>query len=283
MSQPVLSKTHSQPATAGHPRYLWLTYSTVILLAIASAAGVFYPAIYERDAVSWAVQGQGQDFANLVLVVPALLISGLLAMRGSRRAELVWLGVMFYVAYSYVVYAFDLTFNRLFLVYVAVLGCSVYGLIYGLAAGESTSLARALQGKRSVQATRIMLGISVMLFYLLWLRDIVPNLIANTVPAGLLDVGLPTNPVHVLDIGLTLPAMILTVIGLGKGQPISYRIAPALLVFVALMAAAIFSMTVYLMQAGLPGDPALLGVFGVLSGIYLILVIWYLRDTPDHP
>ena len=49
------------------------------------------------------------------------------------RAQLIWLGVLVYLIYTYVTYAFVVRFNPLFLVYVALLGCSLYALIGGLA------------------------------------------------------------------------------------------------------------------------------------------------------
>lgn len=60
-----------------------------------------------------------------------LVASAILAGRGSGRAHLVWLGVLVYLIYSYIIYALSVQFNPLFLVYVALLGCSLYALIGG--------------------------------------------------------------------------------------------------------------------------------------------------------
>ncbi len=72
--------------------------------------------------------GIGQDIANLFVVVPATLIAMHFAFRGSIRATLVWLGLLIYTAYSFIVYAFFIHFGLWFLVYVAVLGLSVFAL-----------------------------------------------------------------------------------------------------------------------------------------------------------
>lgn len=48
--------------------------------------------------------------------------------KGSVKAFLVWSGVPLYLIYAYVIYAFDIHFNRLFLVYVAILGLSFVAL-----------------------------------------------------------------------------------------------------------------------------------------------------------
>jgi hypothetical protein len=112
--------------------WLWLTGPIAVLVAIAAGVGFFSYDIY-RDAPLNAAQAVGQDLITLVVALPALVISAMLALRGSRRAHLVWLGVLLYLVYTYLIYALAIQFNALFLVYVALLGCSLYALIGGLA------------------------------------------------------------------------------------------------------------------------------------------------------
>ena len=57
-----------------------------------------------------------------------MLIALPFAFRGSTRASLVTLGLLIYVVYSYILYAFFIHFGPWFLVYVAVLGLSTYAL-----------------------------------------------------------------------------------------------------------------------------------------------------------
>src|SRR6185295_17406390 len=101
-------------------------------MAVASAAGVFLPDIYAHETASWAAQGVGQDIVNLLVVFPAVLVSAYLMARGSVRGLLVWLGLLIYVIYSYVLYAFFVHFNRLFLVYVSVLGLAFWAFVGAL-------------------------------------------------------------------------------------------------------------------------------------------------------
>jgi hypothetical protein len=81
--------------------------------------------VYARETEDFAAQGVGQDIANLI-AYPILLLLAWAASRGSVRAYLAWLGILIYSGYSYAIYAFDVGFNALFLVYVAVLGLSIY-------------------------------------------------------------------------------------------------------------------------------------------------------------
>src|SRR5262245_16872315 len=98
-------------------RILWVALSLAsgVLMAASSAAGLYWPGAYANETASWAAQGVGQDLANLIVVFPALLIAASFVARGSLRGLLVWLGLLIYVMYSYVLYAFFVHFGRLFL------------------------------------------------------------------------------------------------------------------------------------------------------------------------
>ena len=97
-----------------HPLGYWLSGGLIILLAAASAAGLFIPGLY-HDTPNWIAQTRGTDLVTLVVAIPALAASLILAARGSPRAQITWLGVLGYIFYMYVVYTFDVAFNWLFL------------------------------------------------------------------------------------------------------------------------------------------------------------------------
>src|SRR5215208_1522571 len=85
--------------------WLWLTAPIALLLAVAAGSGLFVEGLY-RDPPSLVAQAIGQDLVTLVVALPALVISAILASRGSARGHLVWLGVLGYVLYTYATYAF---------------------------------------------------------------------------------------------------------------------------------------------------------------------------------
>ena len=126
-----VKQIHSAPPTTVEavsisPRrttiWLWLTAPITILLAIAGGSGVLVEDLY-RDNPSLVAQAFGQDLITLAVALPALVISAIFAGRGSTRGRLVWLGVVAYVVYTYVTYAFGIRFNPLFLAYLALLAC----------------------------------------------------------------------------------------------------------------------------------------------------------------
>ena len=68
--------------------WLWLSGPIAFLAAIAAGVGFFIDDLY-RDAPLNAAQAVGQDLITLVVALPTLLISAILATRGSRRAHMV--------------------------------------------------------------------------------------------------------------------------------------------------------------------------------------------------
>ncbi|HLO13359.1 MAG TPA: hypothetical protein VK206_00925 [Anaerolineales bacterium] len=164
--------------------WLWFTVPVAILLALASGSGVFRSTLY-RDNPSLLAQAIGQDFISLVVVFPTLIISAVFASRGSPRARLVWLGALAYLVYTYASFAFDIRFNSLFLVYVALLGCSLYALIGGISTANMAEIKTYFTEKTPVKAVSIYLALIAVLFYFVWLGEIVPALIAGQIPQNM--------------------------------------------------------------------------------------------------
>ncbi|MEJ2151160.1 MAG: hypothetical protein P8Z40_17050 [Chloroflexota bacterium] len=262
----------------GHSQwYLWLTVPIVILLAVAAGGGLFVGGLY-RDSPNLVAQAVGQDAITLAVALPTLAISGFLASRGFRRARLVWLGGLIYTVYTYVGYAFSVRFNPLFLVYVALLGCSTYALIGGLVATDMAALKAAFTERTPVKAVSIFLGVLAALFYLLWLSDAVPATLSGNPSQSLIDAGTPTNFVHVLDMAWMLPAAIIAAVSLWRGKPLGYTLAGAVLTFLVLLALAVLSMVVVMVRAAQPVVIPQVGVFGVVFVLSAALLVGFLRN-----
>jgi hypothetical protein len=107
---------------------LWLSILSALLVLIASSAGLFLTSIYARETMSWTVQAYGQDIANIAAAA-TLFIAVFFVNKESVKAFLVWIGVLIALIYPYIIYAFDIHFNSLFLVYVAIVGLSFYTLL----------------------------------------------------------------------------------------------------------------------------------------------------------
>jgi hypothetical protein len=235
--------------------WLRMVLPIALLAWVGSILGLaFEDAIYGRETANWAAQSVGQDIANLV-AFPVLLSAAFLAARGSVRALVISIGLLIYSAYTYAIYTFALHFGPLFLVWVAVFGLSVYTLIGALVSVNAPEVRSVLAGGPGERfAARLLIGVGSV-FTLLWLSEIVPAMATGTTPEALKDVGLLTNPVHVLDLALLLPALIIAGRLLRLGRPIAYVLAPALLIATFFLALGIISLMVVSAARGLESAP----------------------------
>jgi hypothetical protein len=258
------------------PIWLWLSVPIAILAMAGSVVGIaFEDRIYGQETANWAAQSVGQDIANLVAYAVLLLLA-LLAGRGSVRAYLAWTGVLVYSVYTYAIYVFDIHFGPLFLVWLAVFGLSVYALIGAVANVDPERVRATLTGRAPVRSTGgVLIGIGAA-FALLWLSEIIPPLFSGTVPQAVAEAGVPTNPVHVLDLALFLPGAILAGVLLTRRRAWGYVLAPTILVAMIMLALGIVSLMVVL---SVRGEASSLGVgvgIGVLALVELLVVVRFL-------
>jgi hypothetical protein len=257
--------------------WLRLTAPIAVLMAIAAASGLFIPGLY-RDAPSLVAQAVGQDAITLVVALPALAVTALFAGRGSKRARLVWLGMLVYVAYTYASYAFGIRFNPLFLIYVALLGCSTYALIGALTTTDLVGIKAAFTERTPVRSVSIFLLVVAALFYLIWLAEAIPASLSGIPPQSVQEDGTPTNVIHVLDMAWLLPAMAIAAVSLWHKRPVGYTLAPALLANLVFLPLAILSMILFQARGGEPVALPLVMIFLALFGVSIGMLIWLLKN-----
>ena len=257
---------------------LWLSAIDALLVLTASASGIFLKSIYARETPSWAVQGIGQDIVNLIAAV-VLFIAIYFVNKGSFKAFLIWSGVLLYLIYAYVIYAFDVHFNSLFLVYVAILGLSFYALVVSVIHVHLDDMQAYFSAKTKARVVSVFLLVLGILFYLLWLREEIPALLTGKIPQSVLQANLPTNPVHVLDLGLYLPAMLITGLLLWRRKLLGYLLAGPLLVFSILTGCAILAIFLVMSSKGMPTNVAIEAFLVVIIVVSLVLSVLFLREV----
>jgi hypothetical protein len=272
----------SQPTeatAAASPLDRRILAASVVITALglaASAAGVWLDFPYARETPSWAAQGRGQDAFNLVLF-PVLAAVGLGAARGSLRAYLAWLGLLIYSAYSYLLYAGYVHYGPLFLVYVATFSASAFALGWGVLRLDAARMSQALAGGRPAPAGSFLIAVAG-LFLALDLAINLTALAGGTVPQAIVETGLPVDPVHLLDMGLMLPASLAAGVSLLRGGRFGAAAVVPLLVFLGAMALAVGTMFVAMSLAGLPVAWPMVGVFAAAAAISLALAAGLARQ-----
>jgi len=99
----------------------------------------------------------------------------------------------------------------------------------------------------------------------------------NTTPKSIIESGLLINPVHVLDIAICLPALILTGIALIKRKNVGFLMASTMLIFCIFMSVAIAAMVFVMKSRGMEADLNLTVIFGIITVISTVFLVQYLR------
>jgi hypothetical protein len=237
-----------------------LALLTAVLLLVTSVAGLLYGqrGLYTPDPATLPTF-LGQDAVTLTVGLPLLLVSVRLARRGSARGLLLWLGVDFYLAYSYLYYPLSPEFNPLYLAYLAIVSMSGYGLL-ALLLGTDADAVRARFSSRT--PARPLGGFMVAmgaLFAAKWVSAIVADLLAGTAPG---HVALTVWP---LDLIVALPALFWGGIWLWRRQAWGYVVAGLLLLKMALLGVTLVLNSWLVTLWGQPLDPTL--PFYILIGL----------------
>jgi hypothetical protein len=248
----------------------WMVAATIAVAVLAtttSLLGLVTPWPYESETANWALQAQGQDVGNLAAV--ATLLIGMMgaARGGSVRAFQIWIGSLLYLAYAFVIYAMGVHFGALFLPYVAVLGLCAYTLLFGLL-GWSGNVVVAPRPRTLGVAVVSVIAVA---FGLLWLGSIAGALAAGHPPAELTEAGLAANPVHVLDLALVLPGMLIVAIRACTHRPGGDLLLAPWLVFAALMANSIVAAMLF--AEAPPAPLILLALITVISAAAATIVL----------
>jgi hypothetical protein len=254
--------------------FLRLATLLVPLLGFAALVGVTWRGVY-RDPEVIASQAVGQDWVTLLLAVPMLAFAVVHAARGSRLAWIAALGVVGYAAYGYALYAFGTRHNELFLVYVAILGASVWALIAGFQA-----VPPARGDRRPRLAWRwiggFFVGIAVV-FAAIWLSEIVPALFRRETPATVIEWGTPTNGVHVLDLAFVLPILAWIGTRLWRRDERAVVAGGVLLFKITTLGIAILAMGAMQAVDGQVVDLGLVSVFVAVTTVAIAAAVHYTR------
>jgi hypothetical protein len=270
-------------ADAGLPR-VWavLSVAAALLSMLGSIVSLLAPSsVYGNETSLLADAATAQDLVGLVIVSPLLLVLAALAVRGSLRSWLCWLGLLSFTVYNYAIYAFSIHFGALFLVWVAVLGLALFALIGGLTALRMSTV----KGRLAAAPVRLpgwFLIVIAMLFVMLWLSEIVPDLVAGRGSTSAADWEVPTNPVHVLDLAFFLPAVFVSGVLLLRRHRFGYTTAPAQLIFLELTCLPILVTPVVANARGHDPGWSVLVPIGVIAAATLVVLWRFLRANSAH-
>jgi hypothetical protein len=261
----------------------WLSGALALVTALAAAATFFIPGVLRGPAV---MNGSARGTALVILVVgvPALLIAMWSAANGSIRALIVWLGVIAYLSYNAVMFAFATPFNQLFLLYMAMFSLCFWSATSILHRVDVEALRARFSRRLPVRGLVAYALVVVALNGLVWLRNVVPSVLSSTPPSWLDGTGLGTHPVYVLDLAFWLPLMAVAAIWLWRRRPWGYVLVGSILTMWVIESVGV-AVDQWMGSAADPASTvasaAMTPVFAVLALVGLIPVYFYFRHLND--
>ena len=248
-----------------------------ILILFVSGSALYTSGFYSVESPYWQQQCYSQDLIDLALIVPLLMISALLMLNGNKIGKLIWPGVMIYLIYTFLIYCFDVRFNSFFIEYCIILGLSVYGFMFFLYKRVFENTTAPHSKTKLTTLIAIFFTITSVMFYFLWLTEIVPALRSHTIPATIVKAGLLTNPVHVIDLSIILPLFMIIAVLLFRNNRLGYILTPYLLIFSILM-----DLTIAMLNLIMKESFALSAGFLILGTFTLILFMTFAKQSSEN-
>ena len=233
----------------------WLSPLIALLAAIAAGLGLFWQdggsafafttlhgqsvqiyghGLYHYDTPLIALGNQAGDAVTLVLGIPLLVLSLLLAWRGSLWGRLGLSGTLAYFLYYYGSLAFGAAYNPLFLLYVALFSASLFGVVLALTSFDLAALPGYFSAHLPRRAIAVLLFAAGLPLLLVWLGlSLVPALLQGEAPAEVASY--TTLITHAVDLGVLVPTLFLTGVLLLRRVPLGYLLAAMILIFTAIL------------------------------------------------
>jgi len=231
------------------PAYIF-SVLIAVLAAIASIGGLLLDGLY-RDNTFVKTTWLGNDAVTLFLAVPILVAALIFSSRGSLKAQLVWMGMLDYMLYNFAFYLFGAAFNWFFLIYVALVGLSIFALIFGLTNLDVNKISQQFREKTPVKWIGgyflfVASGLTLIYFMLS-----ITFIATGEVPVIVTKSGHVTNIVFALDLTLLVPWLVLGALWLMKRKSWGYVIAGIINVKAPLYTFILAVNTVLVMRSGL--------------------------------
>ena len=189
--------------------------------------------LYRYDPVSLVREGVIWDVINLFIGLPLFAVAIFLALKKTLQGRLLMGGLLFYFFYVYLMYAMMMSFNILFLAYVAIFALSAVSFFRNMRYIDVPLLPEQVsEGFPRTLFIVFSVALSAALL-LLWLGRIVPVMTSGRFPEEL--AGLTTFETQALDLGFVVPLSLSAGLLLWRRSPWGYFLAAVAITFGLMM------------------------------------------------
>lgn len=229
---------------------------------------IYGKGLYQHMSADVAIQGIAQDYITLFVAVPLLLISLVFYRKGSNKAHFLLAGTLGYFLVTYLFYTAMGMYNIMFLAYVALLGLSFFGFFLSMKQLSSLNILKIFSAKTPYKFTGYLLIINAVMIALLWLSIIVPPLIDGTIYPLELN-HYTTLIVQGFDLGLLLPACVVSGFLLLRKNPEGYLYSTVYVVFLSIL---MTSLSAKIIAMGINDVNVIPAIF-IIPAINLITIV----------
>jgi hypothetical protein len=253
----------------------------VVLAAIASAAGLFIPDLYRDNALVVSAL-RGNDLVTLAVAVPTLIVALIVTGRGSLRALMVWMAMLGYMIYDYIFYLYGAAFNVIFLLYVALVGLSVYALIFGLSSIDAVEISRRFNPRTPVRWIGLFTLLLALLFGGMEISRALTFVVSGRLPHDVIATGHPTAVVYAVDLSLLVPGLVLAGGLLWFRRPWGYVLGTMFMIKGTSYGLALIAMSAFAAKATGSWDPLTPAYAAVAVGCLVACILLLGNMRPEE-
>lgn len=278
----------------------WLSALIALLAAIAAGLGLIFQVggsafsfttlhgesvqvyghgLYRYDTPLIALGNRAGDAITLVVGIPLLILSLLRAFRGSLRSRLWLSGMLAYFLYSYGSLALGAAYNPLFLIYVALVSASLFGVVLALTSFDLAALPGHFSSHLPRRAIAVLLFAAALSLLLVWLGlSLGPALLQGKAPVEVASY--TTLITQAVDLGVLVPTLLLTGVLLLRRVPLGYLLVATILVFTATLGTNLMTAGVVQLLAGVVTTGQFIGFtvpFALLTLCDIALTVRFFR------
>lgn len=253
--------------------HYWLGGLIALLLVIVAGAGVVNTQLYTPFLDETLVAFQFFQDLLALFFAPCLVALMLMAHRGSRRAFVLWAGILVFVAYYYAFYGFGYVLTVYYPLYLALMGLSIYSLVGLLVSIDRVEFRAAVRAEMPVRLGSVVLGITA-LFVPIWMSMIVQRMASHEVET--------TDLVFVLDLAYLIPACVYAAVQLWRRTAVGYLLSGPLLFKAMISGILLTGGELLKVSRGFPLAVDQLLIYLFLAGIGLVALLRYLWAIDDQ-
>ena len=251
----------------------WATSLLAACLVVSSLAGLLFGqrGLYEPNPATLP-SFLTQDVLSLLVAVPVLLGSMWTTRRGSVRGLLLWMGMLFYLAYAYSYAVLGDRLAPLFLVYVAIVSMALYCLIYLLLSTDADAVKAHFSRYTPTTPAGAFVTFIALALGSVWVGMIIHDQVAGIPPTRVQLIVWP------LDLIVAFPALFWGGLYLWRRNALGYVVGGIVLLKSAAEGLTLVLQTWVTVLMGGPGD-ALVPAYAIVGLGGLALLVAFLRGA----